>query len=161
MTKREESAVSLFYNGYNCAQAVFCAFADEMNIDRKTAFALSSAFGGGMGRLRQVCGTLSGAFMVLGYYYGQYPPGDAMGKAALYERVRALASDFEKEAGSIICAELLKRSGNDPSPGGTPEERNADYYKKRRVCVNNVALAARLTEAYLQAHPVKNTEDET
>ena len=150
MTKHEEKAKELFFQGFNCAQAVFCAFADELGIDERTAFALSAPFGGGMGRMRQVCGTLSGAFMVLGALYGGYPPGDRDGKASLYARVREIASGFEAESGSILCAELLRAHGLDPSPGGPPQERGKDFYIKRRVCVDSVALSARLLDEYLE-----------
>ena len=152
MTKHEEKAAALFYQGYNCSQAVFCAFAEELGFDERQAFALSASFGGGMGRLRQVCGTLSGAFLVLGCLYGNYRPGDNAGKAALYARVREIAAAFEKESGSILCAELLRAHGADPAHGGTPQERNEEFYKKRRVCVDSVALSARLLDEYIESH---------
>lgn len=148
-----ERAKELFYKGYNCAQAVFCAFAPECGMDEETARAVSSSFGGGMGRLRQVCGTLSGAFMVLGLYYGGYTPGDDDAKGEHYARVRELAKQFEEQSGSIVCAELLRKSGQNAEIGGTPSARNEEFYKKRRVCVDSVTLAARLTEEYILAHP--------
>ena len=160
MTEHEEKAVDLFYKGYNCAQAVFCAFADRIGTDDRSAFALSASFGGGMGRLRLVCGALAGAEAALGALYAHYPPGDAVGKAAHYERVRALAASFQKESGALLCADLLRAHGLDPSPGGAPGERNGDFYSKRRVCVDSVALAARLLDEYLAAHPVAEREEQ-
>ena len=155
---KEEKAVALFYEGYNCAQAVFCAFADEMGIDLSCARALSSSFGGGMGRLRQVCGTLSGAVMALGFFFGGYDPADGAAKAVHYARVREIAARFEREVGSIVCAEILRAHGQDPAPGGTPGERTAEFYRKRKVCVDNVALAARLLEEYLNEHEEERTD---
>lgn len=146
-------AKELFYKGYNCSQAVLCAFADELGLSEETALAISSSFGGGMGRLRQVCGTLSGAFMVLGLYYNGYTVGDNAAKAEHYERVRAVAKAFEEESGSILCAQLLQKSGITPQVGGTPEKRGEDFYVKRRVCVDSVELAARIVENYIISHP--------
>ena len=152
MSGHEERARALFLSGYNCSQAVFCAFSKEMGLSDKTAFALSGPFGGGMGRLRLVCGALSGAFMTLGHYFGDYPPGSAEGNAALYAHIRAFASLFEKETGSLFCAALLRKAGLDPSPGGEPGARTDDFYIKRKVCIDCVALSARLLEHYLSEH---------
>ena len=130
----EEKAEALFMSGLNCAQAVFTAFADEMGLDEATAIKVSCGLGGGVGRLREVCGAVSGAAMVIGYRAG----GDKM-KA--YPLIQDFAARFKSETGSIVCRELL--SGIAATQGGVAEMRSAEYYKKR-PCVELVKLAARL-----------------
>ncbi len=154
----DEKATALFHKGYNCSQAVLCAFSEELGIDDQTALAVSSSFGGGMGRLRQVCGAVSGALMVLGLYYGGFTPGDQRGKAEHYARVQALAKAFEAQSGSIICKELLATHGQTAEVGGIPTLRNEEFYGKRRICADSIALAARLTEQYIHEHPKKGTD---
>ena len=97
-----------FKNGYNCAQAVLLAFSDELEIDEKTLALISSSFGGGMGRMREVCGAVSGMFMVAGLKYGYSDPSAKQEKAELYALVQNLAAGFKEKNGSIICKELLK-----------------------------------------------------
>ena len=120
MTRREK-AEALFVEGYNCAQAVAIAFEDAHGIDRDTLAKLSSSFGGGMGRLREVCGCVSGMFMVAGLLYGYEDPKAKEEKAEHYERIQKLAADFTDENGSIICRELFGLTENKQTP--TPEER--------------------------------------
>ena len=96
-----------FLNGYNCCQAVFLACTDELGLDTETRAKIASSFGGGMGGMRQVCGALSGMLMALGLHQGYTDPKDKEGKAAQYEVIRALADEFKRENGSIICRELL------------------------------------------------------
>ncbi len=103
-------AQELFYAGYNCAQAVFCAFCDETGLDLDTAARLSSSFGGGLGRLRELCGALSGAELALGLLRGYSDVEDPALKSAHYARVRELAERFRAQNGTILCRELLKRS---------------------------------------------------
>ena len=126
---RKEIAMKLFEEGYNCAQAVFLAFEDLYGIERKTALRLSSSFGGGMGRLREVCGSVSGMFMVAGMLYGYDNPQASTEKAEHYARIQKLAADFEKKNGSIVCRELLGLTVKKQEP--TPEARTPEYYKKR------------------------------
>ncbi len=140
-------AKALFEEGYNCAQAVFLAFGDITGFDIKTAAALSSSFGGGMGRLREVCGAVSGMFMVTGVVRGYSDPKAADEKAEHYAFIQKLAADYKAENGSIICRELLDLPGAD-SP--VPEERTADYYR-RRPCGEYVARAALLLAKTLEA----------
>ena len=83
-----------FKNGYNCAQAVLLAFSDELEIDEKTLALISSSFGGGMGRMREVCGAVSGMFMVAGLKYGYSGPSAKQEKAELYALVQNLAALF-------------------------------------------------------------------
>lgn len=149
-----EKAKSLFESGYNCCQAVLCAYADELGLDETTALKIASSFGGGMGRLREVCGAVSGMFMVCGLRDG-YTNIDGVNaheeKMSHYERIQELARKFINENGSIICRELLglapKKSSLDmDSP--IPEKRSDEYYKKR-PCAELVAMAASFLEKEL------------
>ncbi len=124
-----EKAEKLFLEGYNCAQSVLCAFEDVTGIERETAAKLASSFGGGLGRMREVCGAVSGASMVLGLIKGYSDPKDFEAKKAHYARVREFAKRFKEQNGSIICRELL--SGVDTEKGGVPEKRTEQYYHKR------------------------------
>lgn len=149
---RKEKAMALFEEGYNCAQAVFLAFEDMHGIDRRTAAALSSSFGGGMGRLREVCGSVSGMFLTVGVLYGYDDPKAKEEKAEHYARIQELAAAFEKENGSIVCRELLGLTVKKEEP--IPQERTEEYYKKR-PCKELVGMAAEILETYIAAHPVK------
>ena len=142
-----ERAKELFLGGYNCSQAVLLAFDDVTNLDEKTAAALASSFGGGMGRMREVCGAVSGALMVLGLAKGYTSPKDNEMKKEHYALVQEFAKRFKAENGSIICRELLE--GVKTTAGGAPEERTQTYYKKR-PCPELVWEAARITEELLE-----------
>ncbi len=144
MTKRE-IAMQNFRSGYNCAQAVAVAFADEMGIDTDTAAKLASSFGGGMGRLREVCGTVTGMFLVVGMIKGYCDPKAVQDKKDHYALVQDIAAKFREKNGSIICRELL---GGTPSTNPVPEARTAEYYKKR-PCVELVGDAAEMLEELL------------
>ena len=139
--RRGERAERLFREGYNCSQAVFLAFDDLTGLGRETSARLSSSFGGGMGRMREVCGTVSGALMILGYLAGYDDPGDRGAKAEHYRLVQEFFRRFRERNGSFICRELL--AGVDTSPGSEPEERTADYYI-RRPCANLAGSAAEI-----------------
>ena len=142
-------AGELFLEGCNCAQAVFLAFSDVTGMDRKLAAKLSSPFGGGMGRMREVCGAVSGMLMVLGSLDGYDDAAATAGKQALYAQVQAMAQDFREEKGSIICRDLLKN----PPAGPEPTPRTAEFYQKR-PCLRMVESAARLMDAYMAEHPI-------
>lgn len=148
---RREKAMALFEEGYNCAQSVFLAFADLHGIDERTAAALSSSFGGGMGRLREVCGAVSGMFLTLGALYGYDNPKAQEEKAEAYARVQELAAEFEKKNGSIVCRDLLGLTVQREAP--IPEVRTKEYYKKR-PCKELVGDAAEILERYIAEHPV-------
>lgn len=150
---RKEKAMVLFEEGYNCAQAVFLAFEDLHGMDRKAAAALSSSFGGGMGRLREVCGSVSGMFMVAGVLYGYDDPKAKFEKTDHYARIQKLAAEFEEKNGSIVCRELLGLSVKKQEP--TPEERTAEYYQKR-PCKELVGMAAEIMEKYIAENPITN-----
>ncbi len=142
MINHVEKAGNLFLEGYNCAQAVFAAFADVMDMDESTALKLSSSFGGGMGRMREVCGAVSGMFMVAGYLYGYDKPGQDNSQAH-YALVQELAAKFKEKHETIICRDLLAslKPGSDPKP----TKRDAEFYKKR-PCLHFVEDAAAILD---------------
>ena len=143
----EEKAVNAFANGANCAQAVVLAYADELGMDEKTACRLASSFGGGIGRLREVCGAVSGMMMVLGLLRGYDDLHDPDAKKAHYQTVQALANRFREENGAIVCRELLElRKGEQNDPNPTP--RDAQFFHSRR-CADFVASAARILDEKL------------
>ena len=143
-------AAELFLEGYNCAQAVAVAFTDLTGIDKQEAARLAAPFGGGMGRMREVCGAVSGMLMVLGHLYG-YDNSDAEStKKELYKQVQALAESFKAENGSIICREILKNPPSDPNPS----PRTAEYYAKRPCC-KMVMTAAKLLDEFIAEHPLE------
>lgn len=136
--ERADKARELFLSGYNCAQSVVLAYADLFNADYDLIMRLSTSFGGGMGRLREVCGTCSGMFMIAGLAI----PADNTDKEAKmknYALVQDLAEEFRRENGSIICRELLGLDHKKDDP--KPEARTNEYYKKR-PCPELVHLSA-------------------
>lgn len=143
-----ELAAENFMKGYNCAQTIVVTFCDVTGLESDFAAKLSSSFGGGMGRMREVCGAVSGMLMVAGLLYGYETPGDEESKRTHYARVQALAGAFREREGSIVCREILKNPPSDPNP--TP--RTAEFYKKR-PCVRLVMLAAEILDAYIAEHP--------
>ena len=148
MNKHEELAGKYFTDGYNCAQAVFTAFHEEMGFSESQALKLSSAFGGGMGRLREVCGAVSGMFMVLGTLYGYDDARDDNAKKELYARVQTLAEEFKGEYKTIICRELL---GVDGAQKPEPTPRNPEFYQKR-PCLAFVRSAARILSEFIESN---------
>ena len=140
-------AKNYFKEGYNCSQSVFLAFCDEYGMDQEMALRISSSFGGGMGRLREVCGAVTGMFMVCGLVFGYTDSKDQALKTEHYTRIQELASKFIDENGSIICRELLGLGEEKESP--VPELRTSEYYKKR-PCAELVSIAAKLMEDYIK-----------
>ena len=153
MGKYEEKARALFLQGYNCAQAVAGAFAEDMGMEQEQVLRLVSSMGGGMGRLREVCGAVSGMCLAAGALYGFSDPKDSAAKREHYARIQELAGAFREKNGAIVCRELLGLSEKSSQP--TPEERTAAYYQKR-PCLELVGDAAAILEQYLQAHPPEN-----
>lgn len=144
-------AADLFLSGSNCAQAVVVAFCNVTGLDETFAAKLSSSFGGGMGRLREVCGAVSGMLMVAGLLYGYDDPGeDDCNKKEHYKIVQALAGRFREEVGAIVCREILKNPPSDP----TPSPRTAEYYATR-PCARMVMTAAKILDDYIAEHPVE------
>ena len=147
-------AAELFLGGYNCAQSVAVAFCDVTGLDEKFAARMVSSFGGGMGRIREVCGAVSGMFFVLGLLYGYDTPGDDKSKMRLYTDVQALAAKFREQCGSIICREILNNPPTDP----TPSPRTAEYYKVR-PCARLVLVAGQLMDEFIASHPLEERHE--
>ena len=145
-------AEELFLSGCNCSQAVVVAFCDLTGLDETTAKKLSSSFGGGIGRLREVCGAVSGMMMVLGLLYGYADPGEKdAAKKEHYKLVQQFAAEFSAKNGSIVCRDILKNPPSDPNPSPRTEE-----YYKHRPCSSMVVFAARLLDNYIAEHPLEN-----
>ena len=154
---RAEKAREYFKQGLNCAQAVVLAFSDLTGLDRETLLKLSAPFGGGMGRLREVCGTVSGMMMVAGMvFYDSATPSSAE-KSALYAREQELAARFRAQNGSVVCRELL--AGVPTKPGAQAEERTQEYYKKR-PCAELCACAAEILQNYLAEQGILTVDGE-
>jgi C_GCAxxG_C_C family probable redox protein len=147
-----DKACELFAGGMNCAQAVFVAFTDVTDMDRELAVRLSSSFGGGMGRMREVCGACSAMFMVAGILYGPDESFSHDEKTEHYKRIQELAAEFRAEHGTIICRELLKELSVTSTP--EPEKRTEKYYKVR-PCVRFVRTAAEILDRYISDNPPK------
>ena len=146
-----EKADALFLEGYNCAQSVFCAYTDLTGMDMDAAARLSSSFGGGLGRLREVCGAVSGAAMVLGVLEGYDDPKDPEAKKAHYELIREFAARFTEKEETIICRELLAKAENGAAKveiGGMPQERTKEFYDTR-PCPRLVHGAAAILDEML------------
>ena len=137
-----------FLNGYNCSQAVLLAFCEDFGLEKETALKISEPFGGGMGRMTEVCGTVTGMFMVLGLAMGNSDAKDGSTKKNVYKSVQELAEKFKQDNGSIICRELLGlQKANKESY--VPSERTTEYYKKR-PCPELCKYAADILEEYLK-----------
>ena len=148
MTKRE-LAEQNFIDGYSCAQAVVKAFAGVTGFDGEQAMRLCSSFGGGMGRLREVCGAVSGMFIVEGLLEGYFDPtaeNAQLQKAEHYKRIQELARRFKERNTSIICREIL---GARATTNPTPDERTPEYYKTR-PCARMCGDAAEILEEFLK-----------
>lgn len=146
MTKGD-IAKNYFEQGYNCSQSVALAFADEIGMNNDMIARLTGGFGGGMGRMREVCGTVSGTAFVLSALYGYSDPTDTDAKAQLYADVQKVAGEFKDENGSVVCRELLglTKSGFD---NPQPEKRTDKYYKKR-PCGELVKMSADILEKFI------------
>ena len=150
MLGRKELAQKYFVDGYNCSQSVVLAYADLLGIEEKSLAKLASSFGGGMGRLREVCGAASGMFMVLGLLYGYDDPKASEEKKEQYRKVQEAAKAFEEKNGSIVCRQLLGLDVNHDEY--TPSERTKEYYQKR-PCKELVGDAADILEEFLAKYP--------
>ena len=146
MESKIENAVALFKEGYNCSQSVVAAYAEEYGLTREQALKISASFGGGIGRMRKTCGAACGLVMLAGLETGCTEGSNREGKEENYKTVQMLAREFERRNGSLTCAELLGLSKQAPTPP-TPDERTAEYFKKR-PCVKMVEEAARIWEEY-------------
>ena len=150
LDERVERAVDNFMAGYGCCQSVVAAFADLYGVDEKTALRFGAGFGGGVGRLRMMCGAVSGIVMLVGLDCGQTEGSDREGKSACYKVVQELLARSEQQNGSLICAEILGLKGHDKA-NCTYEAspRTAEYYKTR-PCAAKVESAARIFADYLK-----------
>ena len=108
MESIEEKAIRTFRSGLNCAQAVVTAYSDQMNYDNNMALSVSVGFGGGMGRLQETCGAVTGSFMVLGFYNSKKLTDNKDRKEASYAMIQRFSKEFKLLNGSTDCLELLK-----------------------------------------------------
>lgn len=144
---RADRAEELFRMGYNCSQSVFAAFADVLGMSVEEAAKIASPFGAGFGKLREVCGAVSGMTLLVGYLKGYDDPADSEGKKALYALIQKMCGEFEAEKGTIICRELLGlKKGEDM---GEPAVRTEEYYRSR-PCVGACRTAAEIAERLLE-----------
>ena len=141
-----EKAANNFRDGYNCAQSVLLAFANKVGLKEDEALKLASSFGGGMGRLREVCGAVSAMFMIAGILKGYTEPNNDVVKADHYKLIQDLAAEFKLKHGTIICRELLGLDGTEFSP--SPSARTDEYYKER-PCEEFIKCAAEIVEEEL------------
>ncbi|MBP0962861.1 MAG: C_GCAxxG_C_C family protein [Oscillospiraceae bacterium] len=139
--------MNYFREGYSCAQAVLLAFCDETGLTKEQAAMLAAPFGGGMGRLREVCGAFSAALMVMGLLEGVSSPNDEQAKADQYAEVQRWAKTFEEQNGSIICRDLLKDVPT--TQGSSPQPRTEEYYAQR-PCLAIVGRGAAMVEKFLE-----------
>lgn len=146
---RAELAKQNFLNGYNCAQAVAVAFADLVDIPADQIAKMVSGYGGGMGRMREVCGSVSGAIFIINCLYGYNDPNESDGKKELYSDIQTFCKEFQKENGSIICRELLGLDQNGAS-SPVPEARTNKYYEKR-PCAELVECSAKILDEFIKS----------
>ncbi len=146
---RKFYAAQFFLDGYNCAQAVVLAFRDVLNLEEDFCAKMASSFGGGMGRMREVCGAVSGMLMVAGLLYGYTQTDNDERKHEHYALVQELSGKFREQVGSIICRDILKNPPSDPAP--TP--RTQAFYAQR-PCARMVMLATEIMENYIAEHPI-------
>ena len=151
--ERKQVAIDNFLKGYNCCQSIVLAFKDLVDIDEKSLAKLASGFGGGMGRLRETCGAVSGVFMIIGLLYGYESPETGEIKAKLYAKIQELGLQFEKEQGSLVCRELL--GINEKHSSSTPSSRTSSFYKDR-PCIKYIGFASELLEEYIDKHKQDN-----
>ena len=151
LEKRVERAVENFMQGYGCCQSVVAAFADLYGLDNTLAIKIAAGFGGGVGRLRMMCGAVSGIVMLVGLDCGQTEGSDREGKSACYKVVQDLLAKSKAENGSLICAEILGLNGHEKAACSyVASPRTAEYYKNR-PCAAKVESAARIFANYLKA----------
>lgn len=147
--ERVARAREYFTSGYNCAQAVVMAFSDIMSLDEVGAARIAAPFGGGMGRMREVCGAVSGMTMVAGAISPATDPKNMVERKNNYALVQHFAAMFREQNGDIVCRRLLSLEPREENAEtAMPSQRTAEYYKKR-PCVEYVAAAARIVATYL------------
>ena len=143
---RPDKAEELFRKGYNCSQSTFAAFADVLGMTVEEAAKIASPFGAGFGKLREVCGAVSGMTLLAGYLNGYDDPADYESKKELYRLIQKMCAEFEEREGTIICRELLGlKKGEDL---GEPSVRTEEDYQSR-PCIGACRTAAEIAERYL------------
>lgn len=150
---REKLAQQYFLEGYNCSQSLVLSFKDLVNIDEKILLSIASSFGGGMGRLRETCGAVTGMLIIAGLLYGYYTPETGKIKENHYKKVQDLALSFEKEYKSIVCRELLNI--NIKHDSYIPSIRNDSFYKNR-PCLKYIQGAVKILEKYIENNNLSN-----
>lgn len=146
---RVQRAVDNFMQGYGCCQSVVAAFADLYNLDDTMAKRIAAGFGGGVGRMRMMCGAVSGIVILAGLDRGQIDGADRKGKSMCYKVVQELLDEFKAQNGSVVCAELLGLKGHEKAQSSyVASPRTAEYYKTR-PCAAKVESAARIFAEYL------------
>ena len=147
MSLRSQKSVQIFKEGYNCAQSVLGAFCDEIGMEFEDTMKLASSFGGGMGRMREVCGAVSALFMIAGMKYGYTTPNDDITKEKHYALIQKLADKFKQKYGTIICRELLNTEDKSPKPSSRTEE----YYASR-PCEEFIKTSTEIADELLQSN---------
>ena len=145
MIKRSEQALDYYYDGFNCAQSVIVPFIDILNITEEVALRMTSGFGGGMGRMQETCGAVTGAFMVIGYLRGKYKDGEDEAKELTNNLIQEFSRRFAEEKGSINCKALINFDLN--SEQGREAADKADVFHKK--CSGYITLAVDLLEEVL------------
>ena len=141
-----EQAEQLFKEGYNCSQSLALAFCEEIGIEKSKLLRIVSSFGGGMGRMREVCGAVSSMALLAGLKQGNIDPSNEEGKESIYLLTRQLAQRFKEKHGTIICRELL--GIKDMEESARPSARTKEYYASR-PCSRLVATAGEIIEEML------------
>lgn len=158
LEQRVERAVDNFMAGYGCCQSVVAAFADIYGLDDTLAKKIAAGFGGGVGRMRMMCGAVSGIVMLTGLDCGQTEGSDREGKSACYKVVQDLLAKSKEENGSLICAEILGLNGYEKVQNSyQASARTAEYYKSR-PCAAKVESAARIFAEYLRKKETRNID---
>jgi C_GCAxxG_C_C family probable redox protein len=147
MNGRSQIAVQKFNEGFNCAQAVLISFAEELHLDKETALKLTCGFGGGMGRMQEVCGAVSGGIAAIGYKYGRGQNDTSDATETTYKKVRELMTSFEKTKGSYICNELLPGCDLKTSEG---QNLFKDAAMKKGICEPCVRSVVEIVEKLLK-----------
>lgn len=154
--KKREVAEKYFLDGYNCAQAVALAFAEYAGMNDECVLKSVSGFGGGVGRMREVCGAISGMAFICGWIFGYSDANAVTEKKELYSVIQELCDRFKRKNGSIICRDLLGAKLSVVS--STPEARTPEYYKTR-PCAKLVGDAAEILEEYLKEKGVSRESE--
>jgi C_GCAxxG_C_C family probable redox protein len=143
--KRSEKALSYYSNGYNCAQSVVAAFTDLLNMDEEMALRMVSGFGGGMGRMQQTCGAVTGAFMIISFMRGKYDVNDTEAKEITNKLIQDFSAKFVAQHGTINCKELIKYDLN--TEEGRQQAKEANVFNAE--CSKFVQLAVEILEELL------------